>query len=259
MRLSISCIALGLAWCGCERELIDHTRDGVSAGTGGSDSGPPIADDCSQLADGDPCDDGSVCTPGSVCRNGACFGENPMTTCVVADTEADFGDPTALEGWTYGYWVAGDDPDGHFDAADFRPMEFCGSGTWRPPGRCADDRDQPGYRWTSILCCGLQHPEAAPALELPVRRWTSDVSGPARIHLTHGMTVGTGDGTRAILMIDGETAWTHDISAPGEDDSRAEADLEVTLRVGTRIEQLVHPHAGDAEDTTYFVIQIEGR
>ena len=182
-----------------------------------------------------------------------------MTTCVVADTEADFGETQGSKGWHYGYWDVSADPDGHFDAVDFQPMEFCGSGTWRPSGRCTSQSDDPGFQWTSILCCGLQHPESDPIFEVPVRRWVSDVSGPARIHAKHGMKVGTGDGTRAILMVDGVTVWTNDLSTPSPDDASVEADIDVTLREGTRVEQLVHPHASSAEDTTFFVVQIQGR
>jgi hypothetical protein len=258
MRTSISWIALTLTFMGCGREVIDHTSP---AATGGSTSGAEagVSGDCSALAEGASCDDGDVCTPGSVCRGGVCFGENPMTTCVVADTEADFGETQGSKGWHYGYWDVSMDPDGHFDAADLRLMEFCGSGTWKPPGRCAAQPEQPDYQWTSILCCGLQHPESDPILELPVRRWVSDVSGPARIHAKHRMKVGTGDGTRAILMVDGDTVWTNDLSTPSQEDASVEADIDVTLREGTRVEQLVHPHASSAEDTTFFVIQIEGR
>jgi hypothetical protein len=258
MRPSIWWIVLGVTWIGCGREVIDHTPP---AATGGGTSAAEAGSvgDCSVLAEGASCDDGDVCTPRSACREGVCFGENPMTTCVVADTEADFSETQGNNGWHYGYWNASEDPDGHFDAQDFRPMDFCGSGTWRPPGRCADQREQPGYQWTSILCCGLQHPESDPILELPARRWVSDVSGPARIHATHGMTVGTGDGTRAILMVDGVTIWTNDLSTASQEGASVEADIDVTLRVGMRVEQLVHPHADSAEDTTFFVIQIEGR
>jgi hypothetical protein len=238
---------------GCRTEVFDHTR---AQADGGLEAGVP--ESCGPGSDGDPCDDHDLCTPASSCMAGACVPGNAFESCVVADTERDFSEEQGGSGWYYGYYSAGTDEDGSYDsAADFAPMEYCGSSTWKPPGRCGDDSKQPGYRWTMNLAWGLQHPETQPELELPVRRWISDASGPARIAITHRVGGTAGDGTRALLLIDGREVWRND-AEPG-DEHEVRDELQVELRMGTEIEQLLHPIESSADDMTYFAITVEGR
>jgi hypothetical protein len=183
-----------------------------------------------------------------------CFGENPFDTCTVADSEADFSDTQGENGRWYGYWTAADDPDGRYDPeTDFALMEYCGPNTWMAPGTCSLDSMEPGRRWTVNLGNALQHAEVNPYLRLPVRRWVSDVSGPAHVHAEHSINDGTaGDGTRALLLLDGVEIWRNDAD-PG---TMAEETLEIELEVGSLVEQLLHPRQGQAEDMTHFSITI---
>ena len=130
------------------------------------------------------------------------FGENPNDSCVVADTVDDFSNTQGENGWWYGYWTAASDADGSYDPElDFSSMEYCGPNSWVPPGGCPTG---PDGEWTQNLSDGLQHAETDPVLELPVRRWVSDVSGKARIFAEHFINGGrSGDGTRALLLVDG--------------------------------------------------------
>jgi hypothetical protein len=127
-------------------------------------------------------------------------------------------------------------------------MEFCSGSGWKPAGTCSMES------WTENLNSGLQHAEVQPYLQLPVRRWVSDVSGPAHITAEHYLNGGTSsDGTRAILLLDGVEIWTN-VALPGG--PHGEANLAVTLEVGTKVEQLLHPRESQGEDTTYFSIVI---
>src|SRR5262245_22441640 len=125
--------ALPQAWYGaallvlaaCDRSAFDHSR---AHGRLEADASP---ESCGGAGEGDPWDDRDICTPRSVCRAGACFGENPFETCVVADTVDDFSSEQGKNGWFYGYWDAANDPDGRYDpASDFKPMEYCRENTW---------------------------------------------------------------------------------------------------------------------------------
>jgi hypothetical protein len=244
---------LALAWSGaallalaaCDRSAFDHSR---ARGRLQADASP--GDDCRSAAEGTACDDRDICTPRSVCRSGVCFGENPFETCVVADTVDDFSDEQGENSWFYGYWDAANDPDGRYDpATDFKPMEYCRENTWLPAGRCDADPE-----WTQNLSHGLQHAETDPQLELPVRRWVSDVSGPARLSAEHDINGGgSGDGTRALLLLDGDEIWQNE-ALPGGPPGQAV--LEVELEQGTLVEQLLHPRQQQAEDMTYFSITL---
>ena len=65
-----------------------------------------------------------------------------------------------------------------------------------------------------------------------------------------------GDGTRAILLVDGIEVWRND--AVAGDAVGVEKTLDVELEQGTMIEQLLHPIGDSGDDTTYFSIKIEG-
>jgi hypothetical protein len=135
-------------------------------------------------------------------------------------------------------------------------MELCGDKLWLPPGRCDTVPEQPGYRWTRVTEWALLHPETRPDLELPIRRWVSDVSGPARISVKHWVGGEHGDGTRALLLVDGVELWRND--AEPDDEIGTDASLEVDLEPGTLIDQLLHPIDTSADDMTHFSMRIEG-
>jgi hypothetical protein len=244
-------IALTVSLAGCRRIVFDHAH-------GAGDAGRSVREDCAGADDGAACDDRDVCTPSSSCRAERCEGGNAFDSCTVADSEDDFGREQGEGGWFYGYWNASADPDGSYDSgSDFSPMEYCGDENWRPPGRCDTDPSDPEHRWTMNLAWGLQHPDTDPDVELPVRRWISDASGPARILAEHHVDGMYSDGTRALLLFDGREIWRND--AAGGDVIGAQASVDVELELGSIVEQLVHPIESDADDTTYFGITITGR
>lgn len=251
--------ALLVALPGCQTRVYDHSEREQSrdAGTDRDDAqaldAEPPADVCASAADGTPCDDRDICTPSSLCRAGACFGENPYDSCVVADTEADFGKLQGEDGWWYGSWDAAHDADGHYDpTSDFEPMALCNDGAWLPMGRCASSSES-DREWTMNLNSALQHAETRPFLELPVRRWLSDVSGPAQITAVHRRGGKAGDGTRALLLLDGVEIWRSEVTNPTMENR---ATLAVTLEQGSVLEQLLHPLADQADDMSYFSITI---
>jgi hypothetical protein len=255
-------LLVAFAWtvplAACDHVVFDHSpaaqRDG-GAGDGDRDGGAS-ENACVGQGDGAPCDDRDVCTPASSCRGGRCVAGNAFDACDVADTVEDFGETQGENGWFYGYWNATQDADGSYDSStDFELMEFCGEGTWQPPGRCDVASDDPARVWTMNLNWGLQHPEAGPDMELPVRRWVSDVSGPARITAVHHGA--SSDGTRALLLLDGVEVWRND--AEGGDRVGTQVELDVELELGAQIEQIVHPLDSSADDMTYFAITISGR
>jgi hypothetical protein len=245
-RLSAALYGAALLGLGaCDPEVYDHSPEGGRPG-----GRPQSQADCREAAEGTLCDDGDICTPSSVCRSGVCFGENPFESCVVADSAADFAAVQGENGWWYGYWNAADDPDGSYDPeTDFNLMEYCRTNTWLPSGTCSTAPE-----WTMNLSDGLQHAETEPYLELPVRRWVSDVSGKARIFARHYINGGqSGDGTRALLFVDGVQIWRNEALPNG---TQGEITLEVALEVGTIVEQLLHPRQTQAEDMSYFSITV---
>jgi hypothetical protein len=231
---------------GCDPLVYDHTPG-----------------QCVRADDGTPCDDRNVCTTSTVCRAGVCGGTNPVDTCTVADSDRDFAGTQGADGWYYGYWNASGDPDGSYDSsADFVEMEYCPDESWSPPGRwmprgrCSMDRSAPGYRWTMILVI-TAHPETRPDTELPIRRWVSDVSGPARMLVDNFVGGEGGDGSRAMLFVDGVERWRND--APVGEDARVRAAIDTELEIGTVIEQSIHPLEDPNFDMTHFTLSIESR
>lgn len=251
MRWAWACLFL----VGCARDVFDHTA--VGARDADADSGA-AAVDCETAAPGTRCDDDNVCTPSSTCRDRQCLAGTTARECMVVSNIDRVETEQGGDGWYYGYWNAHQDDDGSYDSdTDFQPMEYCGDGNWRPPGICELTRDDEGFRWTSNLSYALQHPETNPDIELPIRRWISTVSGTARLLVHHSVGGTFGDGTRALLIVDGNELWRHDASAG--DTAGTQETFDVELRVGTVIDQLVHPIGGSADDTTRFELRIEGR
>jgi hypothetical protein len=258
---------LGVALCmwlgACEREVFDHAaasqaqREDGGGEPGAHDGGKPPADQCAGKQDGTRCDDWDACTPSSTCRAGACVPGNAFGDCTIADSAAEFGESQGENGWFYGFWNESEDPDGSYAVSELSEMEYCGDSSWRPPGICELTREEPGFRWTQNLAWGLQHPETRPAVELPIRRWVSDVSGPASLLIAHYTAGEFSDGTRALLLFDGREVWRN--VAMGGDEVGVSETMAIELAVGMVIDQLVHPLADSADDTTYFTIRIEGR
>jgi len=239
---------------GCAREVFDHTPGVADAAI---DAGSAEVD-CRSAEPGTRCDDGNVCTPSSTCREGECRAGTSSRECLVAGTSDRAADTQGDSGWYYGFWSADLDDDGFYDPdSDFEPMDYCDDGNWRRPGMCEVSRDDPEYRWTSVLSHSLQHPETNPDLELPIRRWVSTVSGPARLVVSHHVGGDFGDGTTAILLLDGDELWRND--AVAGDTTGTDASFDVELEVGSLVEQLVHPIVSSADDTTYFDLRVEGR
>jgi hypothetical protein len=225
-------------------------------GTAGAAAGAPANDSpCARQADGTPCDDRNVCTLSSLCVSGACQGMPETGQCVVADSKREFSMIQDLEGWSYGYYRASADPDGEYQPdTDFQRLVACADDIWRPA--CVA-LDSPDYRWTLIMA-ELQHSSVDPELQLSVRRWVSSVSGPASVSIDHHHAdAGDGDGTRAVLLVDGVAIWENEIS--GSDTLGVQASVPITLEAGTRVELMLHPRANQARDMTYVTVVIGSR
>lgn len=258
LRAALRSILPCLLLAGCAREVFDHTGTPPDGGDAAVDRGPPEVD-CRTAEPGTRCDDDNVCTPTSTCRDdGECRAGTTSRECLVAGTSDRVSEAQGHDGWYYGFWNADQDDDGLYDPdTDFAPMDYCNDGNWRRTGMCERTREDPDYRWTSVLSHSLQHPETDPDLELPIRRWVSTVSGPARLVVSHQVGGDFSDGTTAILLVDGDELWRHDATAGDLVGTTAMFDLQ--LEVGTVVEQLVHPIVSSADDTTYFDLRVEGR
>lgn len=177
-----------LSVLGCEARVFEHAR-------GTADGALPEA--CAGESDGTVCEDHDVCTPISRCMAGACVAGNSLGDCTLADAETGFSTTQGKNGWNYGYWNAASDPDGAYDFdRDFTPLEACPNQEWRPAGQCPITRDNPQHCWTRILNWSLQHPESKNGIEVPIRRWRSDVAGRATVTLGHRLS-GTAATARA--------------------------------------------------------------
>lgn len=209
---------------------------------------------CRDQRDGVPCDDRDACTRTSRCTAGSCRGEGDHP-CVVADSVRDFSTTQGLEGFWYGAWHAGSDSDAVYQPdVDFQPLVACPDASWRPS--CVA-LGEPGFRWTLIMA-ELQHAATLPMLELPIRRWLSDVSGPVSVALDHHHAdPGDGDGTRAQLLVDGTSIWENEIS--GSDAAGQQLVLPLQLEVGTRLELVLHPRANEARDMTHLSMVVSGK
>lgn len=225
--------------------------DGAKAGTAGT---APDVEPCQGKDDGTPCDDEDVCTPTSLCVSGACQGTGDHP-CVVADSIAEFSISQGVQGFWYGAWAQENDADGTYQPeGDFAELTACPPDAWKPA--CVDMAD-PSFRWT-LLTAQLAHAATIPTVEVAVRRWVSDVSGPAMASLDHHHAdPGDGDGTRAQLLLDGELIWENEISA--SDAAGKQVEIPLTLSVGTRVELLLYPRANEARDMSHLSIVLRGR
>lgn len=211
---------------------------------------------CADLPEDAPCDDDDICTAASRCRGGACVATSPAGPCVVADSRREFSDQQGADSWWYGYWHAEVDPDGVYDpASDFVEMVHHADGDcWRPPDY-SEDAQNPGYTW-AYLAPYWEHPGGGPrARKTPVRRWVSDVSGPAvaEIHFLMQDDNG-GDGVTKSLLVDGVLVWTHHVD--GTDGTPVDVQVPLTLHDGARVDFLLDAGSTDAQDTTEFWVAI---
>ena len=109
-----------------------------------------------------------------------------------------------------------------------------------------------------MILAELQHAATLPSLELPIRRWVSDVSGPASAALDHHHAdPGAGDGTRAQLLIDGQPVWENEISS--SDALGKQEEIPVELEVGTRVELVLHPRVSESGDMSHFSMVLSGK
>lgn len=229
--------------------------DGGSAATATGEAGAgEVVDACQDLSDGSPCDDEDVCTLSSLCVDGSCQGGGDHP-CTVADSVHEFSTTQGLQGFWYGAWLAGSDTDHAYDPdIDFQELAPCPDQTWQRA--CVPEADA-AFRWTR-LSPDLAHAATEPALDLPVRRWLSDVSGQAMARIDHHHAdPGDGDGTRAMLLVDGAAVWENEIS--GSDAAGTQVELPVRLQVGTRVELVLHPRSNQARDMTYLSLVLSGQ
>jgi hypothetical protein len=90
-----------------------------------------------------------------------------------------------------------------------------------------------------------------------VRRWISDVQGPARVNVTVHNTDTCGDGVTGALLVDGATAWSQafPVNGPGVDDLPVAGVLEI----GTFVELHIGSGPNDSCDTTETAMTITSR
>jgi hypothetical protein len=170
----------------------------------------------------------------------------PDPSCTVAHSEDDFAQTQGELGWWYGFSrralgaASGYDP-----ATDFEAMSYNGT-NWE-----ADDPSDP-IVWAYLAWWG-GHPDGDP-LKLPIRRWVSDVNGPASVTIVHRKVDFGGDGTRVLLFVDGVYAWSRDVA--GDDGAGFSEAVPVELEPGTLIDVVLHPIGGDGVDTTEETVVI---
>ena len=224
---------------GCGRIGLDAAADAPRA-----DAPVDAAPFCAGRPDGTPCDDRNICTATSVCVAGAC-GITPAPTCQVADSMADFTMVQGANGWRYGFWDISADADGVYAQSELQELVELGN-AWRPPDWAA--MPDPHFTWAYLLSWG-GHPGSYPIRRAPIRRWTSTVAGDAIVRVSHAKAdTSGGDGTRAVLVVDGVTLLARDVA--GDDGVGFVEDVPVTLAIGSQVDLMLHYIGDDAIDTT---------
>jgi hypothetical protein len=234
-------VALGCV-LGCGRINIDPLTDDNRA-----DALPAVC-----VTDGVACDDSNICTVTSTCAAGVCAGPQ-VGPCEVANSDADFDIVQGTSGWYYGYWIAGSDLDGTYQPGDFVQFVWNVS-VWEPPDL---EPSGPNFSWAYLARWG-GHPGSFPTQKLPVRRWISDVSGHADAVVYHAKADATGgDGTRAILFVDGMMVWSRDVD--GVDGIGFTEAVPIELSIGTRVDLMLHYIGSDTIDTTNSSMIVRSR
>jgi hypothetical protein len=205
--------------------------------------------------DGIACDDLNICTQSSTCSGGVCASAEAPGPCMIADSIADFATVQAQNGWYYGYWIQETDADGMYQPTDdFAQFVWIPGNSWRPPDWQASG---PTFTWAYLQWWG-GHPGSMPMKKLPVRRWVSNVSGHAEAVVHHAKAdTGGGDGTRAILIVDGVTMLVRDVDAS---DGVGFTDIvPIELVVGSTVDLMLHYIGGESVDTTDSWMAIRSR
>jgi hypothetical protein len=234
---------------GCGRIHID---DLATDATSRVDSAPPAA--CAM--DGVACDDSNICTQTSTCSGGACASTEALGPCTAADSVADFMPVQGLNGWYYGYWIEETDGDGQYQqTTDFASFVWnMADSAWRPPDF---QPSGPGFSWAYLRWWG-GHPGSTPMRKVPVRRWVSDVSGHAEAVAFHAKAdTDGGDGTRAILIVDGVTILARDVE--GDDGVGFTEVVPIELSVGSTVDLMLHYIGDEGFDTTDSRLTIRSR
>lgn len=219
----------------------------------GRDGGPdalPVA--CVEV--GAACDDLDICTSASACdANLVCVGTAAMEPCTVASSIDDFSMVQGDRGWYYGYWIESSDANGVYEpATDFSSFVWMDA-VWEPPDWQATG---PDFTWAYLHWWG-GHPGSYPTHKLPVRRWVSSVSGHAEVEVHHAKADLGGDGTRAILIVDGVTLLSRDIA--GDDATGFVEVVPIELAIGSTVDLMIHYIGDDGVDTTNSSMIIRSR
>lgn len=166
----------------------------------------------------------------------------------------DFSEVQGEHSWHYGFWDITDDADGVYAPSEFVEGAMF-SGLWRPTSWKPDP--DPDFTWAYLAPWG-GHPGSYPLVRASVRRWVSTVGGDATVRITHAKSDDSGgDGTRAMLVVDGVLVFTRDVA--GTDGVGFVEDVPVALEVGSTVDLLLHCIEGDAQDTTTQGMEILSR
>lgn len=114
----------------------------------------------------------------------------------------------------------------------------------------------PHFTWAYLQGWG-GHPGSYPVVRVPVRRWVSNVAGHANAIVEHRKADSGGDGTRAILVVDGVQLLSRDVASDDFDGFIAVVPIE--LAVGTTVDLLLHPIGDDGGDTSTMSLNIVSR
>jgi Glycosyl hydrolase catalytic core len=169
-----------------------------------------------------------------------------ITLPIAAASERDFGDAHGSNGWHYGQYDGdgagegnGAEPAGAYSDDDFERLVLA-------DGEAERSWRDPGLRWLAINRSSV-HPSVTDGRPVwPVRRWISDIAGKVRItgSVSRG---GRGDGTRAVILLDGTQIFATDIGGP---DGETALDYEVyaTVQEGSTVDFAVTPGPGTDVD-----------
>lgn len=203
--------------------------------------------------DGTPCDDGNICTPSSTCLAETCTAGMPPSSCIVAHSDEEFSLVQGNRGWFYGFYNLSADPDATYHAAtDFelaQPLDAL----WRPPSWEASGDN---FTWAYLARWG-GHPGSYPDFRASVRRWVSDVSGAATATIYMSKADLGGDGTRAVLFVDGVKMFERSIA--GDDGTGFVEPVAIDLVLGSTVDLHLDPIGTDSIDTTTQSLTIQSR
>jgi len=203
-----------------------------------------IGDAARCAIDGVACDDHNICTTSSSCAGGTCVGAGDPH-CTVARSMDQFSQTQGENGWYYGFWDITDDADGVYEPSEF-VLGATFEGLWRPTNWKPDP--DPDFTWAYLAPWG-GHPGSFPLVRASIRRWVSTVEGDAIARVTHAKSdTSGGDGTRAILVVDGVLLLSRDVA--GDDGVGFTEDVPITLEVGSTVDLLLHCITDDSIDTT---------